>query len=265
MLPMAFSTLGCPGINLRAVAEIASRDGYSGLELRIADGEPVTVALDASARLAVARTLARFDIRPLAIASYVRVADTAADDTETVGAGIAAGRLAADLGADYLRVFPGGPAAGAAADADRIAARRLSAIARGLDGTGVTVAIETHDSHPTGADIRRVTDLCPAAGVIWDVLHTWRSGEDARTTMDAIGDRLAYVQVKDVESASTLVPTAPGTGVLPLDDVTAALREVRYAGWVSWEYERRWFPQVPPLGDMAGGVSQWMRDRFASA
>jgi len=261
---LAFSTLGCPGLRIAGVADIAARHGFSSVELRAAPGEPVHLGLEPAGRHDVVTALAARRVDVLALASYVRVADPAADDDAVVADGLAHGRLAADLGASYLRVFPGGPAdAETARDhGDAAAVRRLLRLRDGLAGSGVVVALETHDSHPAGADVGRILDRCPGVLAIWDALHPWRAGEPAHRTAAALGGRLAYVQVKDVASVDDLAPLPPGAGVLPLPSMADALRANGYHGAVSWEYERAWFPDATPLSDLAGGVAGWMRATF---
>ncbi len=72
-MPLAFSTLGCPGASLAQVIDIAREAGATGLELRAADGEFVYPAMDAAACSAVASELAEAGLEVLALASYVRV------------------------------------------------------------------------------------------------------------------------------------------------------------------------------------------------
>lgn len=276
----AFSTLGCPGLPVPGVAELAARNGFDGVEVRTGDDEPVNVGLDAAARRAAATALGRAGVIPLSVASYVKVADEGADDDAVVADGIAHGRLAADLGAEYLRVFPGGRQLDRQQQRDRqaqreepgqrdrqqrqddAAARRLLRIVDGLRGCGVTVALETHDSHPTGADCMRILEASPGTVAIWDALHPWRAGEMPRQTAALLSGRLGYVQVKDVASADDLAPLAPGHGILPLAEMAVALRGNGYDGWVSWEYERAWFPRAPDLALLAGPVIGWMRRAF---
>jgi hypothetical protein len=43
MTGLAFSTLGCPGLPLAEVADLAVRHRFSGVELRAVEGEPVQV------------------------------------------------------------------------------------------------------------------------------------------------------------------------------------------------------------------------------
>jgi sugar phosphate isomerase/epimerase len=259
---LAFSTLGCPGLPLADVAEVAASKGFRGVELRARDGEPVHVHLGAAERRAAAATLSRRGVDVLAIASYVKVADGSADEEGVVTDAIAHGRLAADLGAPFLRVFPGGATYAPATTLDDAAVRRLCRIQDGLAGTGVSLALETHDSHPRAADCRRILDRCPGVVAIWDALHPWRSGEPPADTARLLAGRIGYVQVKDVASRTDLTPVPPGDGVLPLREMADALRRTGYDGWVSWEYERAWFPELPGLPELAGIVSARMRTVF---
>lgn len=262
MSRLAFSTLGCPGLPLADVAEMAASNGFHGVELRAQDGEPVHVHLGAAERRAAAATLSRRGVAVLAIASYVKVADESADDEDVVTDAIAHCRLAADLGAPFLRVFPGGATDAPTTTLDDTATRRLGRIQHGLAGTGVSLALETHDSHPRAADCRRILDRCPDVVAIWDALHPWRSGEPPADTARLLAGRIGYVQVKDVASRTDLTPLPPGDGVLPLREMADALRHSGYDGWVSWEYERAWFPDLPGPEELAGTVASRLSNLF---
>lgn len=104
-----------------------------------------------------------------------------------------------------------------------------------------------------GADAARVVGTVGHAGVgvIWDVMHTWLSGESPLDSHLVLAPYLGYVQVKDIASAEDTTPLALGEGVLPL---AACLDTLAPDTWVCWEYEKRWYPQVPELpGLLAAG------------
>lgn len=177
---LAFSTLGLPGRPLAEVLRLAASHGWAGLELRCAPGEPVHPEMTAAERSAAARALWRAGVTPLALAGYAAVA-APGEDARPVAELRGQLRLAADLGARHLRVFPRGgdaPAVGA----DRRAARRLAAVADEAESLGVRILLETHDSHRAGRDVARVLELVdhPAVGALWDVLHTWLAGSPRR-------------------------------------------------------------------------------------
>lgn len=258
MIRAALSTLGCGGIPLGDVAQLAVNSGFDGVELRAAGDEPVHVGLSAAQRNNAARQLADAGIFPLTIASYVRIAADDLPDEEVVAETVAYVELAADIGAQYVRVFPGGLAA------DEEVAARLVAIAGQTAGSGVTVAIETHDSHPTVVEAVALLSRTPQVALIWDVLHPWRMGESVADSVAAAIPHLGYVQVKDVASREDLTPLPPGHGVVPLDEIATGLVGSGYNGWVSWEYERKWFPSVPSVATVGADVARWITSAFSS-
>jgi sugar phosphate isomerase/epimerase len=252
---LAVSTLGLPGATLGEAIEVATAAGCGGLELRAHPDTGVHAGMDGAERAAVRAALADAALAPLAVAGYVRVAAPGPD--EPVLTALAAEvRLAADLAAPFVRVFPGGTD-------ERAAASRLRAVATAAAGAGVKVLVETHDSHPTGAAVARLLDAAgvpETTGAIWDLVNPWRHGEDPADTLAALGDRLAYVQIKDAVSAADTTPVPLGTGAVPLARAGELLRAAGYAGWVSLEWERTWYPDVAPVAEILPGARAWLAE-----
>jgi sugar phosphate isomerase/epimerase len=249
----AFSTLGCAGLPLDDVLELARAGGWEGLEFRAAAGEPVHVGLSAEDRASVGAVLARAGVTPLSIASYVDVDDPRAGDDEVSRELVAHVALAHDIGAQFVRVFPGGPSS------DNAAARRLASVVDELDAYGVAVAVETHDSHSRGADVAAVLEAVghPRVRAIWDIQHPWRAGEAVPRTLELLAPHLAYVQITDARSRADPTPSEFGRGVLPLREVHDVLRAAGYDGWVSLEWASYWFPEAPPLESALQGARRW--------
>lgn len=256
---LAFSTLGVPGLPLDSVLQLATDNGFQGVELRAREGEPVTTALDADARAAVTARFADAGIEPLTVAAYARVAADG-DDAPVLEDVRAHVRLAADIGAPFVRVFPGG-ADLPPAQADENAVRRLVTLAPFAAGLGVRVLLETHDSHSRAADASRVAALVghEGVGVIWDLMHTWRGGETPADSFAAAAPYLGYVQVKDIASQDRTTPLALGDGVLPLRDCVDALAAGGYDGWLCWEYEAAWYPEAAPYPPLLADASRFLR------
>ncbi|GGO88739.1 sugar phosphate isomerase/epimerase family protein [Wenjunlia tyrosinilytica] len=259
-MKLAFSTLGVPGLALDAVLKLANDNGFQGVELRAREGEPVTAALDASERAKVVEQFAAAELVPLTIAAYSRVAAPGDDEPvlEDVRAHV---RLAADLGASYVRVFPGGGEL-LREQADNNAARRLAAVAPFAAEHGVRVLLETHDSHSRAADAARVLARVgyEGAGIIWDLMHTWRGGEQPADSFAACAPYLGYVQVKDIASYEDTTPLALGDGVLPIGECVDALASGGYQGWLCWEYEAAWYPHAAPYPPLLGEAAQYLRE-----
>ncbi|MGW3267749.1 sugar phosphate isomerase/epimerase family protein [Streptomyces sp. NPDC001056] len=252
-MKLAFSTLGVPGLPVPDVLALASAHGYHGVELRAHPEEPVHPGLSPAERAETAALFRSAGVEPLCLAGYARVA-APGDDSAVLAEVRALLRLAHDLEAPFVRVFPGGEAD--REEADAIAARRLGTAAEDAAALGVRILLETHDSHRTGADAIRV--LGPVGhrqvGALWDVMHTWLGGEQPAQTYAALAPHLGYVQVKDIASAEDTTPLPLGAGVLPLTECVDVLCRNGWDGWLCWEYEKRWYEQAAPLpGLLAAG------------
>ncbi|WP_166845309.1 sugar phosphate isomerase/epimerase [Isoptericola sp. BMS4] len=254
-MPLAFSTLGAPGAGPDEIVRLALRNGAAGVELRAGADQPVDVATPAARRAAVRGVFDGAGITVLAVASYVRVCDPGPDH-EVVDTLRRHADLAAALGAGALRVFPG--AAGAGREGDRRAVARLSRFAALADPAGPRILLETHDSHPRGADVRAVLaaldGVAPGhpCGAIWDVLHPWRDGEAPDHTAAALRPWLEYVQFKDGTPDGV---TPLGDGTVPLDEIAALVGE----RWWSFEWERAWHPHLAPLDVALPAAAAWYR------
>lgn len=251
---LAFSTLGVPELPVEQVARLAADNGFHGVELRASPEGPVHTGLSAAERADVAAEFRKAGVEILTVAGYAKVA-AAGDDgpvLEEIGAAV---QLAHDLGAPFVRVFPGGAGLGRD-EADALAARRLAAAAPAAEDLGVRVLLETHDSHRGGADVARVLGRVGhvAAGGLWDVMHTWLAGEQPSATFPVLAPYLGYVQVKDIASAADTTPLPLGAGVLPLAETVEVLSRAEWDGWLCWEYEKRWYDGVPALPDLLPGA-----------
>ncbi|KUO02524.1 sugar phosphate isomerase/epimerase family protein [Streptomyces caeruleatus] len=252
-MKLAFSTLGVPGLPLPDVLRLASTHGYHGVELRTHPEEPVHPGLGPAERTDVAAEFKSAGIELLGLAGYARVA-APGDDGPVIEEIRTLVDLAHDLGAPYVRVFPGADPEQTPQRADTIAARRLGTAAEYAADMGVRILLETHDSHRTAADAIRVLGLVGHrhVGSLWDVMHTWLGGEQPSESYAALAPFLGYVQVKDIASADDTTPLPLGAGVLPLADCVEVLSRHGWDGWLCWEYEKRWYEEAAPLDGLLG-------------
>ncbi|HEX6454837.1 MAG TPA: TIM barrel protein [Trebonia sp.] len=249
---LAVSTLGLPGQGLEEAVEIAAAHSCEGLELRLHPETGVHLEMTRAERSAARNLITARSLEILAVAGYARVA-APGPDAPVIAELVAGLRLADDLGAGGLRVFPGGTDVPAAA-------RRIRA-ALGDTAGPARVLVESHDEMPTGTAVAKLLDaidLPARTGTIWDLLHPLRHGERPRDTLAALGERLAYVQVKDAAADGTPVPL--GTGVVPLRAVGVLLRAAGYDGWASLEWERTWYPWVAPVTRVLPAALAWVRE-----
>lgn len=257
-MKLAVSTLGMPGEGLDRAIEVAVAHGCQGLELRLHPDTGVHAGLDGKERAQARAAVEAAGLEIAALAGYVRVCEPGPDEA-VVEALLADLRLAADLGAQGVRVFPRG-------DDPAVGARRLKAVSGTAGELGLRVLVETHDLMATGAAVAELLDAagCPeTTGALWDLLHPWRHGESPAATLAALGAHLAYVQVKDAVSVSDSTPVPMWSGAVPLDECGELLRAAGYDGWVSLEWERTWYPHVAPVEEVLPGAAAWVR-RFTA-
>ncbi|KOU53197.1 xylose isomerase [Streptomyces sp. WM6378] len=276
-MKFALSTLGLPGMPIPEVARLAARTGYHGVELRAHPESHIHPHLDPAQRKAITAEFKASGIEILSIAGYARVADPH-DDADLPQLLT----LARDLGASYIRVFPGATGATGAtggsdnadnadtdadADADDTAVQRLAEAAQHAAATGIRILLETHDSHRTGEATARVLNRAvnrlgdgKSVGALWDVMHTWLGGETPAESYGHLAPHLGYTQVKDIASASDTTPLPLGKGVLPLSECLALLPP---DGWVCWEYEKRWYPEAAPLPGLLQAGREYLTQLLA--
>ena len=272
MTRLTVSTLGTPGESLETVLGWLVDAGISAVELRLSAGEFTDPAVTARELTKLRGRLDDAGVAVSGIASYVRVASDANDEMVT-GALAHAMRLAADLGAPVVRVFPGAPTAPAAYDqipklaeptelVDERAARRLNAVAGIAEELGVHPVLETHDSHPRGEDIRRILQrVTGPVGAIWDLMHPWRVGEPLERTWETLSPWIVNnrggVQVKDANLPEDATPLAIGDGTMPTQQFGNLLRSAAFEGTVCLEWERTWHPHAVPLDKALVSTKAW--------
>lgn len=246
---VTFSTLACPEWSSETVIAKAAEFGYDGIEWRGGPQGHVQPLLSSSARHALRRSIANAGLFALALTAYTSfVADDPAERAANVNELRLYADLAADLGARYVRAFVGKLPPGARPGAlyGRIA-DCLEAAARHAESVGVMIAVEPHDDFVRSATIAPVLERVthPALGVIWDIGNAFSVGEEPEDGYNLLGNRLAYVQVKDgTGQGSTWQLTSLGQGQVPLG--RAFKRLLAYAGAFSVEWERAWHPELDP-------------------
>ena len=243
---IAFSTLAFPDATLAAAAEYGRRWGYSGIELRLIDGELIDPAMPAADRARIRWTLAAAGLPVVAVDSSIRLTS---DDPGPELRGFL--QLASEWEAPLVRVF-GGPLA-----ADRSQARReqLLAAACVLEDAvplasrlGVAIGVETHDAFSASAVVAELLALVPSdlVGAVWDSHHPHRMGETPAQVHANLGPRILLTQVKDARRGADgewrLVPL--GQGEVPVRDMLGLLAAGGYPHWISVEWEKRWHPEI---------------------
>jgi sugar phosphate isomerase/epimerase len=149
MLPLSFTTLGCPGWTLRQVVENAAAMGYDAIDFRgLLDVLDITMCPEFTTDLsATKRLIADHGLAVSGIATSARYAVADPDDLQRnfdeTRRNMA---LAAELGAPVLRVYGGRVPEGHTVESILpTVVENLRKIGDEAESYGITLALETHD------------------------------------------------------------------------------------------------------------------------
>ncbi|MFD2080719.1 Sugar phosphate isomerase/epimerase [Actinopolymorpha cephalotaxi] len=274
-MKLSFSTLGCPNYTLDQVLSTATGNGYDGVELRFLRGEVGLHELEEFSAEGLPRTRARFEQAGVELACLdTSVRFTSPDKDERARQLESArtyARIAAGLGSKYIRVFGGtvpdeGPEL---TETTKRIAEGLAEAAAATRAEGVTAVLETHDSFCTSAQVGELLSYAPNddLGILWDVLHSYRNGEPLEQTWQALGERIRHVHLKDSGAYS---PTdfdfrLTGEGTMPIGEFVGLLDREGYTGYLSFEWEKAWHPEIEEPEVAIPQYAEYMRKLVPAA
>jgi glucosamine-6-phosphate deaminase len=256
MIRLAFSTLGCPAWPLARVLDTASRLGYDGVELRFLEGDDALWARPELTGDGLRETVGRLEDAGLAVPcvdtrSFFHSPDPAAR-RRAVEEAERSGELAARLGARGIRVFGDRVQPGADLASTRAwIVESLALLRDRLRGTGVEVWLETHGDFAPAAATRSLLEEAggDGLGAVWDPANAFsETGEDPEAGAALLGPFLRHVHLKDVrrprDGRTPWPPALPGRGDFEAERVLAGLQVRGEDRWVSFEWEKRWHPEI---------------------
>ncbi|HEX8323895.1 MAG TPA: sugar phosphate isomerase/epimerase [Tepidisphaeraceae bacterium] len=258
-MKLSMMTLGCPEWDLDTICREAGRLGFGGVDFRGIRGDLDVTTLPAFTTDAAStvRLLSDHGLVASGISTSIQVC---APERRTQSLDEARRTLdaAVAVGASNVRVFgEGKPETIGYPEAARHGRDCVEAILALPGARQVSWNFETHDSWVRSTDCKlllaAVTDS--AFGAAWDLGHTRRvGGETAEQTLEALGDRIRYVHVKDAVRADGHPNVMkdgwryvmPGDGELQLAHAVRLLLKTGYDGWFMFEHEKRWHPDLEP-------------------
>jgi len=272
-LPLGFSTLGCPTWPWPKILDFAAEHQFAAVELR---GIQTNMDLTKVPELApehigdAKRQLAAHGLSVSCLGASAHMHEM---DPVKHAAQLDEARrfidLAQALGTRYVRVFgneyvPGVPR-------DEMLAHIASAL-RGLGdyahGKNVTVIIESHGDFTDSPALLEILQRSgsPNVALLWDAHHTFVSGkEQPEDTVRQLGRYIRHTHLKDsVAAGNDRRYVLTGTGDVPVKRQIAALAKIGYRGFYSFEWEKRWHPEIEEGGvaiaQYAKVAAEYLRD-----
>jgi L-ribulose-5-phosphate 3-epimerase len=153
--------------------------------------------------------------------------------------------LATGLGTDLI-------GAGFSGDRDRIAAV--------LRGRGLRLGIENHPEERTPQDVlERIGDAGDVLGATVDTGWWGTQGFDPVRAIEALGDRILHVHLKDVRAVGEPHETCRwGEGIVDVEGCVRALQRIGYAGALSVEHEPEMSDPTEDVRAMRAQLEGWL-------
>ena len=271
-MKISFMTLGCPNWDLDTICARGREYGFDGVDFR-GDLDQIDITLLPEFTTHANQTRRQLDDAGLAvsgISTSLKVCDPDAlsQNLEEARRTI---EVAKNFAAVNLRMFGGG-------DRQNYTHQELAQFGCDcveqileLDGArDLSWLFETHDNWVQAEHCKLLLDEIPdpAFGALWDMGHTWRVGrENPATSYAALGSRIDYAHVKDAtyDPQSPLAMSdgwhyvAPGKGELPLVESIELLKAGGYDGWLLFEHEKRWHPNLPEPEEIFPQFVEWAK------
>jgi sugar phosphate isomerase/epimerase len=271
-MKVSFSTLACPDWTMPQIIAIAASEGYEGIELRFVQGEDALWKLPVFSGKELASTKRALADRALTIpcldTSCRFHSPDAAERRRWITEGKRMADLAAELGAPGLRVFGDTIQPGAERDSTQTwIAESIRELAEITAASGVEVWIENHGdfvaAHETANILQQAAS--PNGGVVWDPANSFVASEERPADGAArLGDAIRHIHIKDLRrdrDGWNYVLT--GEGAFPLPELKGALQDLQYDRFLSFEWEKKWHPEIADAEIALPHFARWFRKNYA--
>ena len=256
-MKIAFTTLGCPKWDLPTICARAKEYGYDGIDFRgLQETLDVTTLPAFNARRSeTKRLIADAGLEVSGLSSSISICNAQKRD-EIIEEAKRSIDVALSLDCPNIRVFGGGDLKkDSREEAAKVGRECLREILM-LDGARfLTWCVETHDNWIASKNLSYLLEGedDPAVGILWDINHTPRfEKEPPEETYAIIGKRVRYTHVKDAiydpkhpqAMSDGWRYVTPGEGDVPLEKAIKLLKAGGYDGYLTFEHEKRWIPDL---------------------
>ncbi|RJS92154.1 sugar phosphate isomerase/epimerase [Candidatus Bathyarchaeota archaeon] len=253
-MKISFTTLGCPNWTLEEIIRNASEMGFDGVEFRGIKDEMDISKLPEFTR-DIEKTKKLLSDHKIAVAGIGVSAKFAVINPEEKKKHFDETRrnlkLAAQLDAPIVRVFGGYLPEGYTREKMvPVLVENLREMADEAEECGVKIALETHDDWTDSRIVSRIMKEVdhPYVGVLWDMHHPFRfNHEDPKETYTNLSPYIVGVHVKDsiLDENGQMKLVMLGDGDVPIKEMLEMLINGGYEGYVTFEWEKRWHPELP--------------------
>src|SRR5688572_5110923 len=275
MMRFAFSTLACPKWDFETVAARAKEYGYDGVEIRGFLNESILTAANVflSDPAKVRQECARGGVEIACLASSIAFTGKKRKDrvlAEDVRRFVDTAR---EVGTQHVRLFDTQVRPGQSrAEAAGLLAEWLAPLGDYAADRGVTIVVENALSFRQSKEMWLILEMFnhPAVGICWDVFNAGIIGEPPSVSVPTLNNRIQYTQVKDALVGPLGASfTKLGEGNIRVQDFMKRLMGIGYTGWVAFEWEKAWLPNLAEpedvLPDAVKKLREWTKPQLEEA
>jgi sugar phosphate isomerase/epimerase len=250
-LPLAFSTLGCPGWTWAQVLDFAEQHGFAAVELRGLQGDmnlPGRPEFAVDKIPAAKRDVAAHGLKIACVSSSAEMhVANPQKRTQQLADAKSFIDLASALGAPYVRVF-GNKMEGPREEVIARVSSGLHELGEYAGPRNVTVIIESHGDFTDSPTLKEILTRAESEHValLWDAHHTFdTSHEEPEFTVGQLGKWIRHTHLKDsVPDGKGRRYVLTGKGDVPVKRQVEALVKINYPGFYCFEWEKVWHPDL---------------------
>jgi sugar phosphate isomerase/epimerase len=272
-MKISFSTLACPDWTMPQIIAIAASLGYDGIELRYVQGEDSLWKLPVfrgNALSSTKRTLADCGLTISCLDTSCRFHSMDAQEWQHwIDEGERMSDLAAALEAPGLRIFGDTIQPGTSrASTRRRIAEGISKLSQTASKKGIEVWIESHGDFASAPETLAILAQAavPRAGVVWDPANCLIEAQESPTEgASKLGSTIRHTHIKDLrKNNGGWDHVLMGDGSFPGQQLLAALRGLRYDRFISFEWEKKWHPEIAEAEIALPHFVNWFRKEMNS-
>lgn len=275
-MKFAFSTVACPAWDFSTIASRAKEYGYDGVEIRGFLNESILTAANIflTDPAKVKFVFADAGLSIACLASSIKMTNDrkldakAADDLRQFI------DTAVEIGCPLVKIFDTMVRPGSLVDPRAMGNRsRASAILSFGDwlaplgdyagAAGVTIVVENALSFRSAKEMWLILDRMnhPCIAAALDVFNSTLLGESPGQAVSFLNSRVQYTQVKDAKLGTLGASyTQLGDGDVPVKQFLMRLLGIGYDGWVTFEWEKAWLPNLAEPQDILPGAIKILRE-----
>lgn len=270
-MKLSFSTLACPDWSMPQIIAIASSAGFDGIELRFVENEDSFWKLPNFRGAQLASTKQALSDHGLTISCVDTSCRFHSPDAQERGRWLEEGErmahLAASLNAPGIRVFGEKIQAGADRTSTRAwIADSIRALGERVAASGIEVWLETHGDFASASATAEILAESGSLniGAVWDPANCYlESGERPQAGASLLGQHVRHVHIKDLRHNSEgWKPALTGDGDFPLPEVRSALCQLDYQLFASFEWEKKWHPEIADAKIALPHFTRWFRENW---